>query len=181
MKVTPTAIPEVLVVEPKVYGDERGFFFESFNARQFAESTGQHAVFVQDDHVRSARDVVRGLHYQVRLPQAKLVRVIAGAVFAVVVDLRAHSPFFGRWVAVTLTAENRRQLWVPAGFAYGSVVTSEFAECLVRSTDYWTPQNERTLLWNDPALAIEWPLRGAAVVSAKDNQGSLLANAEVFR
>ncbi len=181
MKVTPTAIPEVLVVEPKVYGDERGFFFESFNARQFAESTGQHAVFVQDDHVRSARDVVRGLHYQVRLPQAKLVRVIAGAVFAVVVDLRAHSPFFGRWVAVTLTAENRRQLWVPAGFAYGSVVTSEFAECLVRSTDYWTPQNERTLLWNDPALAVEWPLRGAAVVSAKDNQGSSLADAEVFR
>lgn len=181
MKVTPTAIPEVLVVEPKVYGDERGFFFESFNARQFAENTGQHAIFVQDDHVRSARDVVRGLHYQVRLPQAKLVRVIAGAVFAVVVDLRAQSPFFGRWVSLSLTAENRRQLWVPAGFAYGSVVTTEFAECLVRSTDYWTPQNERTLLWNDPALAIEWPLRGAAVVSAKDNQGSALADAEVFR
>ncbi len=181
MKVTPTAIPEVLVVEPKVYGDERGFFYESFNARQFAESTGQHAVFVQDDHLRSARDVVRGLHYQVGLPQAKLVRVIAGAIYAVVVDLRAQSPFFGRWVALTLSAENRRQLWVPAGFAYGSVVTSEFAECLVKSTDYWTPQNERTLLWNDATLAIEWPLRGAAVVSAKDNHGSPLADAEVFR
>jgi dTDP-4-dehydrorhamnose 3,5-epimerase len=181
MKVTPTAIPEVLIVEPKVYGDERGFFYESFNARQFAESTGQHALFVQDDHFRSARDVVRGLHYQVGLPQAKLVRVIAGAIFAVVVDLRARSPFFGRWVSVVLSAENRRQLWVPAGFAYGSVVTSEVAECLVKSTDYWTPQSERTILWNDPALAIEWPLRGAAVVSAKDNQGIALADAEVFR
>lgn len=181
MKVTPTAIPEVLIIEPKVYGDERGFFYESFNARQFGESTGQHVVFVQDDHLRSARDVVRGLHYQVGLPQAKLVRTIAGAVFAVVVDLRVQSPFFGRWVSVILSAENRRQLWVPAGFAYGSVVTSDYAECLVKSTDYWTPQNERTLLWNDPALAIEWPLRAAAVVSAKDNQGSALADAEVFR
>lgn len=180
MKVTPTAIPEVLVLEPKVYGDERGFFYESYNARQFAEATGQHAVFVQDDHVRSARDVVRGLHYQLGLPQAKLVRAIVGEVFAVVADLRASSPFFGRWVTVTLSAENRRQLWVPAGFAFGSVVTSERAECLIKSTDYWTPQNERTILWNDAALAIDWPLRGAAVVSAKDNQGKALADAEVF-
>lgn len=181
MKVTPTAIPEVLVIEPKVYGDERGFFYESFNARQFAECTGQQVVFVQDDHFRSARDVVRGLHYQVGLPQAKLVRVVAGAIFAVVVDLRRASPFFGRWVAVALSADNHRQLWVPAGFAYGCVITSDVAECLVKSTDYWTPHNERTILWNDAALAIEWPLRGAAVVSAKDNQGSALADAEVFR
>ncbi|WP_426189262.1 dTDP-4-dehydrorhamnose 3,5-epimerase [Massilia sp. DWR3-1-1] len=181
MKATPTAIPEVLIVEPKVYGDERGFFYESFNARQFAELVGQPALFVQDDHFRSARDVVRGLHYQVGLAQAKLVRVIAGAIYAVVVDLRRQSPFFGRWVAVSLSAENRRQLWIPAGFAFGSVVTSDFAECLVKSTDYWTPQNERTILWSDAALAIEWPLRGAAVVSAKDNQGVVLANAEVFR
>lgn len=180
MKVTPTAIPEVLIVEPKVYGDERGFFYESFNARQFAEATGQHPIFVQEDHVRSARDVVRGLHYQVELPQAKLVRVIAGTLFAVVLDLRAQSPFFGRSVTVTLAADNRQQLWVPPGFAYGSVVTSEFAECLVKSTDYWTPQNERTILWNDGALAIDWPLRGAAVVSAKDNQGTPLAAAQVF-
>lgn len=181
MKVTPTAIPEVLIVEPKVYGDARGFFYESFNARQFAEATGEQVVFVQDDHVRSARDVVRGLHYQVGLPQAKLVRTIVGSVFAVVLDLRAQSPFFGRWVSITLSAENCRQLWVPAGFAYGSVVTSEFAECLVKSSDYWTPQSERTILWNDPALAIEWPLRGAAMVSARDNQGTALAAAEVFR
>jgi dTDP-4-dehydrorhamnose 3,5-epimerase len=181
MKVTPTAIPEVLIIEPKVYGDERGFFYESFNARQFSEDTGQAALFVQDDHLRSARDVVRGLHYQIGLPQAKLVRVIHGELFAVVVDLRAASPFFGRWVSITLSAENRRQLWVPPGFAYGSVVTSEFAECLIKSTDYWTPQQERTILWNDAALAIEWPLRGTAVVSAKDNQGRALADAEVFR
>ena len=180
MKVTPTAIPEVLIVEPRVYGDERGFFYESFNARQFAEAMGRQAVFVQDDHVRSARDVVRGLHYQVGVPQEKLVRVIAGAIFAVVVDLRAASPFLGRWVAIELSAENRRQLWIPAGFAFGSVVTSDFAECLVKSTDYWAPQNERTILWNDATLAIEWPLKGAAVVSAKDNQGRALADAEVF-
>lgn len=181
MKVTPTAIPEVLVVEPTVYGDERGFFYESYNARQFAEATGQHAVFVQDDHFRSARDVVRGLHYQLGVPQAKLVRVSAGSLFAVVVDLRVAAPFFGRWVAVALSAENRRQLWVPPGFAFGSMVTSDFAECLVRSTDYWTPQNERTIVWNDPSLAIEWPLRGAAIVSAKDSQGTTLADAEVFK
>lgn len=180
MKVTPTAIPEVLIVEPKVYGDERGFFYESFNARQFAEATGRQAVFVQDDHVRSARDVVRGLHYQVGVAQEKLVRVIAGSIFAVVVDLRAASPFLGRWVAVELSAENRWQLWIPAGFAFGSVVTSEFAECMVKSTDYWTPDNERTILWNDAALAIEWPLRGAAMVSAKDNQGRTLAHADLF-
>lgn len=180
MKVTPTAIPEVLCIEPKVHGDERGFFYESFNARQFAEATGQHAIFVQDDHLRSARNVVRGLHYQLGRPQAKLVRVVVGSVFAVVADLRASSPFFGRWVAVELSAENRRQLWVPAGFAFGSAVTSEVAECLVRSTDYWTPHNERTLLWNDPALGVEWPLRGAAAVSAKDSQGSALVDAEVF-
>jgi dTDP-4-dehydrorhamnose 3,5-epimerase len=180
MKVTPTAIPEVLFIEPKVHGDERGFFYESFNARQFAEATGQHAPFVQDDHVRSARNVVRGLHYQVGRPQAKLVRVIIGSVFGVVADLRTSSPFFGRWVAVELSAENRRQLWVPAGFAFGSVVTSEVAECLLRSTDYWTPQNERTLLWNDPALGVEWPLQGAAAVSAKDSRGSALGEADVF-
>jgi dTDP-4-dehydrorhamnose 3,5-epimerase len=180
MKVTPTAIPEVLVLEPQVYGDERGFFYESFNARRFEELTGQRGHFVQDNHSRSAKNVLRGLHYQISQPQGKLVRVIAGAIYDVVVDLRAGSPFFGRWIGVGLSAENRCQLWVPPGFAHGFVVTSEHAECLYKTTDYWAPEHERSILWSDPALAIDWPLCGEAIVSAKDSQGSLLADAEVF-
>jgi dTDP-4-dehydrorhamnose 3,5-epimerase len=181
MKVTPTAIPEILVIEPQLYGDERGFFYESFNARRFGELTGQRGYFVQDNHSRSARNVLRGLHYQVSQPQGKLVRVTAGAIFDVVLDLRAASPFFGRWVGVELSAENRRQIWVPPGFAHGFVVTSEHAECLSKTTDYWAPEHERSVLWSDPALAIDWPISGAPIVSAKDSQGCLLADAEVFR
>jgi dTDP-4-dehydrorhamnose 3,5-epimerase len=180
MKITPTAIPEVLVLEPQVFGDDRGFFFESYNARRFEELTGVRPNFVQDNHSKSAKNVLRGLHYQIRQPQGKLVRVTAGAIFDVVVDLRRSSPFFGRWVGVELSAENRRQIWVPPGFAHGFVVTSASAECLYKITDYWTPEHERTILWNDPALAIDWPIEGAPMLSGKDSQGSLLADAEVF-
>lgn len=180
MKVTPTSIPEVLVFEPRVFGDDRGFFFESYNAREFAEVTGMHPIFVQDNHSRSARNVVRGLHYQVRQPQGKLVRVVAGAIWDVVVDIRASSPFFGRWIGVELSAENRRQLWVPPGFAHGFAVISEHAECLYKTTDYWAPEHERTILWSDPALAIDWRLDGAPMLSGKDSQGKLLAEADVF-
>ncbi len=180
MKVTPTAIPEVLILEPQVFGDDRGFFFESFNARKFEQLTGANPNFVQDNHSKSARGVLRGLHYQIRQPQGKLVRVVAGAIYDVVVDMRKSSPFFGRWVGVELSAENRCQLWVPPGFAHGFVVTSESAECLYKTTDYWAPEHERSLLWNDPALAIEWPLSGEPMLSGKDSQGVLLADAEAF-
>jgi dTDP-4-dehydrorhamnose 3,5-epimerase len=180
MKVTPTAIPEVLILEPQVFGDDRGFFFESFNARRFEQLTGVAANFVQDNHSKSARNVLRGLHYQIRQPQGKLVRVAAGAIYDVVVDMRRSSPFFGRWVGVELSADNRRQLWVPPGFAHGFVVTSEMAECLYKTTDYWAPEYERSLLWNDPALAIDWPLSGEPMLSGKDSQGLLLADAEAF-
>ena len=180
MKVTPTSIPEVLVFEPTVFGDDRGFFYESYNAREFSQMTGLSVNFVQDNHSRSARNVLRGLHYQIRQPQGKLMRVISGAIFDVVVDIRASSPFFGRWIGVELSAENRRQLWVPPGFAHGFVVTSEAAECLYKTTDYWSPEHERSILWNDPALAIEWPLAGEPMLSGKDSHGKLLADAEVF-
>ena len=180
MKVTPTAIPEVLLLDPQVFGDDRGFFFESFNARKFEQLTGINANFVQDNHSKSARNVLRGLHYQIRQPQGKLVRVTAGAIFDVVVDLRRASPFFGRWVGAELSAENRRQMWVPPGFAHGFVVTSDSAECLYKTTDYWAPEHERALLWNDPALAIDWPLSGPPMLSGKDSQGVLLADAEAF-
>ncbi len=181
MKVTPTAIPEVLLLDPQVYGDDRGFFFESYNARKFESLTGIATSFVQDNHSKSARNVLRGLHYQIKQPQGKLVRVLAGAIFDVVVDLRASSPFFGRWVGAELSAENRLQMWVPPGFAHGFVVTSESAECLYKTTDYWAPEHERALLWNDPALAIDWPLSGPPMLSVKDSTGVLLADAEVFR
>lgn len=180
MKVTPTAMPEVLVLEPRVFGDDRGFFYESFNARTFEQLTGQRVNFVQDNHSKSARGVLRGLHYQIRQPQGKLVRVSAGAIYDVVVDMRRSSPFFGRWVGVELSAENRHQLWVPSGFAHGFVVTSESAEVLYKTTDYWAPEHERSVLWNDPALAIDWPLTGAPSLSGKDSQGKLLADAEAF-
>jgi dTDP-4-dehydrorhamnose 3,5-epimerase len=181
MKVVPTAIPEVLVLEPQVFGDDRGFFFESFNARRFKEVAGLDVQFVQDNHSKSAKGVLRGLHYQIRQPQGKLVRVTAGAVFDVVVDMRRSSPFFGRWVGEVLSAENRRQMWVPPGFAHGFVVISDSAECLYKTTDYWAPEHERSLLWSDPALAIDWPLAGAApMLSGKDAQGKLLADADAF-
>lgn len=181
MKVVPTAIPEVLVFEPTVFGDDRGFFFESFNARRFQELTGLDVQFVQDNHSKSAKNVLRGLHYQIRQPQGKLVRVTAGAIFDVVVDMRRASPFFGRWVGEVLSAENRRQMWVPAGFAHGFIVISDSAECQYKTTDYWAPEHERSLLWSDPALAIDWPLAGAVpMLSGKDAQGKLLVDADAF-
>lgn len=181
MKVIPTAIPDVLLLEPPVFGDERGFFFESFNARRFEELTGLRPDFVQDNHSRSRKNVVRGLHYQVKAPQAKLVRVVTGAVFDVVVDLREDSRTFGRAVCTELSADNRLQVWVPAGCAHGFLAISDSAECLYKTTDYWSPGNERTLLWNDPALAISWPLDGAPIVSDKDRAGTPLAQAEAWR
>jgi dTDP-4-dehydrorhamnose 3,5-epimerase len=180
MKISPSTLPGVLVIEPQVFLDERGFFFESFNERRFAELTGLHPQFVQDNHSKSLRNVVRGLHYQVGSKQGKLVRVVAGAIFDVVVDLRRSSPTFGQWHGIELSAENRRQLWIPPGFAHGFLATSDSAECVYKTTDYWSPANERTLLWNDPALAIRWPLENAPILSGKDQAGVPLAQAEVF-
>ena len=179
MKVTPTAISDVLVIEPKVFGDERGFFFESWNVRTLA-AAGLNAHFVQDNHSRSLRNVLRGLHYQVEHAQGKLVRVIAGAVFDVAVDLRRSSPTFGRWIGETLSADNKRMLWVPPGFAHGFVVQSDVAEFLYKTTDYWYPEHERTLKWNDPALAIDWPLDGDPILAAKDAAGTPLSAADVY-
>jgi len=180
MDIMRTAIPDVLIIEPTVFGDARGFFLESFNQRRFAALTGIDADFVQDNHSRSAKHVLRGLHYQIRQPQGKLVRVTAGEVFDVCVDLRKQSPSFGQSVAVRLSADNHRQLWIPPGFAHGFLVTSDAAEFLYKTTDYYAPEHERSLLWNDPALAIDWPLQGEPVLSAKDKQGLPLAQAEVF-
>ena len=180
MKATPTAIPDVIVLDPAVFGDARGFFFESHNARRFAELTGVDPAFVQDNHSKSAKGVLRGLHYQIRQPQGKLVRVVAGAIYDVAVDMRKSSHTFGRWVGVELSAENRRQLWVPPGFAHGFVVTSESAEVLYKTTDYWAPEHERSLAWNDPSLGIDWPLDGAPTLSAKDSAGKLMAEADLF-
>ncbi|TAM01260.1 MAG: dTDP-4-dehydrorhamnose 3,5-epimerase [Paraburkholderia sp.] len=180
INVIATALPDVKIIEPKVFGDERGFFYESFNARDFASETGARAEFVQDNHSRSVKGVLRGLHYQIQHPQGKLVRVVSGEVWDVVVDIRRSSPNFGKWVGVYLSADNKRQLWVPPGFAHGFCVTSESAEFLYKTTDYWFPEFERSLLWNDPALGIEWPLDGAPQVAAKDAAGRPLAEAEVF-
>jgi dTDP-4-dehydrorhamnose 3,5-epimerase len=180
MKVMPTAIPEVLVFEPTVFGDDRGFFYESYNARRFEQLSGVPAHFVQDNHSKSAHNVLRGLHYQIKQPQGKLVRAVEGSIFDVVVDLRASSAFFGRWVGVELSAENRRQIWVPPGFAHGFVVTSETAQCLYKTTDYWAPEHERSILWNDPEIGIDWPLSGAAMLSAKDSAGATLAQARAL-
>lgn len=178
--VTPTAIPDVLVLAPKVFGDARGFFFESFNARDFAQATGVDAQFVQDNHSKSVKGVLRGLHYQIQHAQGKLVRVVQGSVFDVVVDLRRSSPTFGRWAGMVLSAENHQQLWVPPGFAHGFVVLSESAEFLYKTTDYWYPEHERSLLWNDPAIGIEWPIDAPPQLAVKDQAGKLLAQAEVF-
>ncbi|MHB9117862.1 MAG: dTDP-4-dehydrorhamnose 3,5-epimerase [Burkholderiales bacterium] len=180
MKAIATAIPDVLILEPKVFGDERGFFFESYNQRTFENATGLSAEFVQDNHSRSAKNVLRGLHYQIQQPQGKLVRVVVGEVFDVAVDIRRSSPTFGRWVGERLSAENKRMLWIPAGFAHGFAVLSEYAEFLYKTTDYWAPEYERSIRWDDPALAIQWPLTGAPTLSAKDSGGAFLADAEVF-
>ena len=180
MQAIQTEIPDVFIIEPKVFGDERGFFFESFNARRFAELTGANPEFVQDNHSRSVKGVLRGLHYQIRQPQGKLVRVVAGEVWDVAVDLRRSSPTFGKWVGVTLSAENKRQLWIPEGFAHGFVVLSETAEFLYKTTDYYAPEHERSLLWNDPELGIEWPFDEPPQLSAKDIAGKPLSQAELF-
>lgn len=177
MQLIATAIADVKVVEPKVFGDSRGYFFESFNQRQFDEALGERLTFVQDNQSRSARGVLRGLHYQVRQPQGKLVRVLQGEIYDVAVDIREGSPTFGKWVAEVLSAENKRQLWIPAGFAHGFVVTSESAEVLYKTTDYWAPQHERCIRWDDPTLAIAWPLDGVTpIVSDKDKVGMLFAD-----
>ena len=180
MQVVQTRIPEVLIFEPKVFGDDRGFFFESFNQRVFAQAIGRSPAFVQDNHSKSAQHVLRGLHYQIRQPQGKLVRVIAGEVFDVAVDLRRASPTFGQWVGVHLSGDNKRQLWVPEGFAHGFLVLSESAEFLYKTTDFYAPEHERCLRWDDPALAINWPLHGVPQLSAKDQQGQALGTAELF-
>ena len=180
MKLTPTAIPDVLLIEPNVFGDQRGFFFESFNQQAFNEATGLSVNFVQDNHSRSAQGVLRGLHYQISQPQGKLVRVVSGEVLDVVVDIRQSSPTFGKWVSVLLTAENHQQVWVPPGFAHGFVVLSATADFLYKTTDYYAPQFERCILWNDPAMGIDWQLKAEPQLSAKDKLGVPLAHATVF-
>jgi dTDP-4-dehydrorhamnose 3,5-epimerase len=179
VNVAPTAVPEVLALDPKVFGDQRGFFLESWNKRAFA-AAGIGAHFVQDNHSRSGRHVLRGLHYQLRQAQGKLVRVIAGEIYDVAVDIRRASATFGRWVGERLSADNRRMLWIPPGFAHGFLVVSEAAEVLYKATDYYAPEHERTIAWNDPELAIAWPLTGTPILSAKDASGTRLRYAEVY-
>jgi dTDP-4-dehydrorhamnose 3,5-epimerase len=178
--VTPTALPDVLILEPKVFGDARGFFYESFNARDFRTATGLDVQFVQDNHSRSAKGVLRGLHYQIQHPQGKLVRVTQGEVFDVAVDLRRNSPQCGQWAGVVLSAANNRQMWIPPGFAHGFVVLSDSAEFLYKTTDYWYPEHERSLLWNDPTVGVQWPMEGAPLLAAKDVAGLRLDKAEHF-
>ena len=180
MKIIQTEIPDVLIIEPKVFGDRRGFFFESFNQRAFREMTGLTVDFVQDNHSRSLQNVLRGLHYQIRQPQGKLVRVISGEVFDVAVDIRRSSPTFGKWVGDYLNAENKKQIWVPPGFAHGFLVISETAEFLYKTTDYYAPEHERCIRWNEPDLDIRWPVKSRPQVSAKDENGVSFKDAEVF-
>ncbi|MSR00474.1 MAG: dTDP-4-dehydrorhamnose 3,5-epimerase [Gammaproteobacteria bacterium] len=180
MKITPTSIPDVLIIEPKVFGDERGFFFESFNQAKFESFIGRQVNFVQDNHSKSVKNVLRGLHYQIQQPQGKLVRVVQGEVFDVAVDIRKSSPTFGKWVGEVLSAENKKQLWVPEGFAHGFVVLSESAEFLYKTTDYYAPKYERSTVWNDPTIDIKWPTNGEPILSAKDQQAKTLATAEHF-
>ena len=180
MKVIRTEIPDVLMIEPKVFGDERGFFFESYNERQWKEATGLEVKFIQDNHSRSLGGVLRGLHYQISQPQGKLVRVISGEVFDVAVDLRKSSPSFGRWVGMHLSADNKRQLWIPGGFAHGFLVVSEAAEFLYKTTEYYAPEHERCIIWNDPDLGIRWPVRGEPVLSVKDAKGLSFKDAEYY-
>jgi dTDP-4-dehydrorhamnose 3,5-epimerase len=174
------AIPDVLVLTPKVFGDARGFFFESFNARDFREITGLQVDFLQDNHSKSAKGVLRGLHYQIQHAQGKLVRVVDGTVFDVAVDLRKSSPTFGKWVGEILSADNHKQLWIPPGFAHGFVVLSDSAEFLYKTTDYWYPEHERSLMWNDPAVGIDWPIDFVPQLAAKDAAGKLFGQAEMF-
>lgn len=178
--VIPTNLSEVVILEPKVFGDDRGFFFESFNQRDFQQATGLNVDFVQDNHSKSSQGVLRGLHYQIQHPQGKLVRVIQGAVFDVAVDLRRSSPNFGKWVGVELSADNKRQLWVPPGFAHGFLVTSTSAEFLYKTTDYWHPEHERSLLWCDPTVGVNWPVDGEPKLATKDAAGMVLAKADCF-
>ncbi len=180
MKATPADLPDVLILEPKVFGDDRGFFFESFNAKAFEQASGLKREFVQDNHSKSAKHVLRGLHYQIQYPQGKLVRVVQGEVFDVAVDLRKSSETFGKWVGVHLSGENKKQLWVPEGFAHGFVVLSETAEFLYKTTDYYAPEYERSLLWNDQAMGIEWPFIGEPILAPKDASAKRLADAETF-
>lgn len=180
MQVVQTGIPDLLILEPKVFGDARGFFFESFNQRVFRQLTGRDDDFVQDNHSRSAKGVLRGLHYQIRQPQGKLVRAVAGEVFDVAVDIRRASPTFGKWFGLILSAENKRMLWIPPGFAHGFVVLSEYAEFLYKTTDYWAPEYERCIIWNDLNLEIDWPIEGEPLLSAKDSAGKAFREAEVF-
>ncbi|RXZ30975.1 dTDP-4-dehydrorhamnose 3,5-epimerase [Oxalobacteraceae bacterium CAVE-383] len=180
MHIIPTKFPDVLCIEPKVFGDSRGFFYESFNARTFEQLTGIQANFVQDNHSKSAKGVLRGLHYQIKCPQGKLVRVTAGAVLDVVVDIRKSSPFFGQWSGTELSAENKRMLWVPPGFAHGFMVLSDTAEFLYKTTDYWMPEHERCILWSDAAIGIDWNLSEQPLLSDKDKAGKPLALAETF-
>ena len=180
MQITPTSIPDVLVIEPKVFGDERGFFFESFNQLAFEKAIGRKVEFVQDNHSKSSKGVLRGLHYQIKQAQGKLVRVVQGAVLDVAVDIRKSSPTFGKFVAVELTAENKKQLWVPEGFAHGFLVLSEAAEFLYKTTNYYAPEFERAIIWNDPDIAINWPAGLSPSLSQKDTLAARLANAELF-
>ncbi len=181
MQVIPTAIPDVLILEPKVFGDDRGFFYESFNQRVLAQTAGIDDAFVQDNHSRSVKNVLRGLHYQIKQPQGKLVRVVVGEVYDVAVDIRQSSPTFGKWVGIHLSAANKRMLWIPKGFAHGFLVLSDVAEFLYKTTDYYDPSSERSLRWDDPSLAITWPLNGThPSLSAKDSQGQLFSQLEVF-
>lgn len=180
MHVVPTALPDVLIIEPKVFGDARGFFYESYNEREFRDKAGIDVRFVQDNHSRSAKGVLRGLHYQLRQPQGKLVRVIAGAVYDVAVDVRKSSPTFGKWVGFELSAENRRSAWIPPGYAHGFLVLSDYAEFLYKATDFYAPAHERCIIWNDPDIGIAWPLEDAPLLAAKDQAGKRLAEAEVY-
>ena len=180
MKIIQTEIPDVLIIEPQVFGDERGFFFESYNEKAFLEKAGISECFVQDNHSRSAKNVLRGLHYQIEQPQGKLVRVVQGSVFDVAVDLRRNSKTFGQWVGVHLSAENKQQLWVPPGFAHGFVVLSDYADFLYKTTDFYAPQHERCILWNDPEIGIAWQIQGEPILSQKDKAGNLLQNAQVY-
>lgn len=180
MNITLTNIPDVFIIEPRVFGDDRGFFFESYNEKDFHQKTGLNVSFVQDNHSRSVQNVLRGLHYQIQQPQGKLVRAVVGSVFDVAVDLRKSSPTFGQWVGCELSAENKRMFWVPPGFAHGFLVLSEFAEFLYKTTDYYAPQYERSLLWNDPDLNIDWPIDGNPILSVKDRDAQPLKTAEVY-
>lgn len=180
MNIIRTAIPEVLILESKVFGDSRGFFYESFNQRAFQDATGWAPAFVQDNHSKSQKGVLRGLHYQIIQPQGKLVRVVAGEVFDVAVDIRNSSPTFGKWVGASLSADNKLQMWIPPGFAHGFLVLSDSAEFLYKTTDFYAPEHERCIAWNDPQIGIQWPLDGEPLLSAKDQKGALLKDAELF-